>query len=557
MDNRTLTYYSCNADQVAGRYAISAGGVAQRFVHTFEKGTRVLDIGCGSGRDLNILLENGCDAEGVDPCRELLDEGMKLYPAIVDRVQVDSLPGLETVEDDSFDGVVCSAVLMHVPEEQLFDAIYSIRRVLREDGRLLLSVPIRNEELDDADHRDVHGRLFTDVPPEKHRFLFERVGFRLLNNWWDTDSLGRGDRVWATMLFSLESVDGARSLDTIESILNRDKKTATYKLALFRALSEIATTQYNLAEWRSDGNVGVPVDVIVDKWLEYYWPIVASDTFIPQINGERIDAGKPIAFRAALHELTGLYKGRGDQAAFFVDVRSNSLPQKMVPIVRQLRGKVRDTIVKGPVYYSGGGGSATFVYDNATKHIVFSADLWRELSLMGSWIIDATILRWAELTSRISHGEIQPSTVIDQLLTVPIPEREVGAARGIYEQLADKVCVWSDRPIHRSFDVDHAIPFFLWHNNDLWNLLPAVAAVNNQKRDRLPERELVTARKDCIVYYWEQLQRSYPVRFEYEASRFTGGRLENETNWENKLFSVFAEAIEVTAIQRGVERWRP
>ena len=73
MDNRTLTYYSCNADQVAGRYAISAGGVAQRFVHAFEKGMRLLDIGCGSGRDLNLLLESGYDAEGVDPCLELLE----------------------------------------------------------------------------------------------------------------------------------------------------------------------------------------------------------------------------------------------------------------------------------------------------------------------------------------------------------------------------------------------------------------------------------------------------------------------------------------------------
>jgi len=49
-------------------------------------------------------------------------------------------------------------------------------------------------------------------------------------------------------LFVLES-QGSRSLDQIESILNRDKKDATYKPALFRALAELATTSYHAAIW--------------------------------------------------------------------------------------------------------------------------------------------------------------------------------------------------------------------------------------------------------------------------------------------------------------------
>lgn len=33
------------------------------------------------------------------------------------------------------------------------------------------------------------------------------------------------------------------------------------------------------------------------------------------------------------------------------------------------------------------------------------------------------------------------------------------------------------------FAIDHVIPFALWHNNDIWNLLPAAPAVNTQKSD--------------------------------------------------------------------------
>lgn len=44
-----------------------------------------------------------------------------------------------------------------------------------------------------------------------------------------------------------------RSIDRIESVLNRDRKVATYKLALFRALAEIGMTRYNQVRWVSLG----------------------------------------------------------------------------------------------------------------------------------------------------------------------------------------------------------------------------------------------------------------------------------------------------------------
>ncbi|MFO1489432.1 MAG: hypothetical protein U1F77_05495 [Kiritimatiellia bacterium] len=47
------------------------------------------------------------------------------------------------------------------------------------------------------------------------------------------------------MLFEKLAANADRPLDQVESVLNRDKKDATYKLALFRALAEIAQTQYN------------------------------------------------------------------------------------------------------------------------------------------------------------------------------------------------------------------------------------------------------------------------------------------------------------------------
>ena len=107
------------------------------------------------------------------------------------------------------------------------------------------------------------------------------------------------------------------------------------------------------------------------------------------------------------------------------------------------------------------------------------------------------------------------------------------------------------------FRRDHAIPFALWHNNDLWNLLPAHPRVNNRKRDCLPEKDLVTHRKDGIIYYWQRLRGAMPARFDAEANRLAGMDLNRERNLETRLFTRFRDAIEYTAIQRSWQRWQP
>jgi SAM-dependent methyltransferase/SOS-response transcriptional repressor LexA len=556
MDARTNQYYRDHAANVASAYVAAGSAAARLFPVAFPAGSRVLDIGCGSGRDLSALLEAGCDAMGVDASEAMLREAIRLHPSLASRVTLDTLPLLASILDASCDGVLCWAVLMHLPEEHLFDTVFNLRRVLKQGGRLLISTPLTGPVVDPATLRDRDGRLFNGVTPENFRFLLEKAGFRQLNRWDDNDSLGRTDRRWATQLFVLEG-SGSSSLDQIEAILNRDKKDATYKPALFRALAELATTSYHAARWLPEGRVAIPIGLIADKWLEYFWPLFESPTFIPQKRGEKPQCLKPVAFRAELDALIALYRSMGGLSGFTVAHRADSMAVDTKALHRRLHSKLCDTIRSGPVHYSGGGGSGTFGYDRLSRCVVMSADLWRELSVMGNWIVDATVLRWAELTADISQGALKPSQIIDQLLTPAIEERDVHGARSVYQALADKVCVWTDRALRIEFDVDHAIPFALWRNNDLWNLLPASPAVNNQKRDRLPSRDLLHSRKDCIVHYWALLRQTHAIRFEFEISKLAGPGLARSGNWENRLFNTVAEAIEFTALQRGVERWQP
>lgn len=217
MDKLTVQFYADHASAMAARYAAVESAAARHYHEVFGTGARILDVGSGSGRDLQALLDAGFDAEGVDACEALLMEASRRYPALAGRLHRDFLPELGTIPDASFDGVLCWAVLMHLPVERLFDTLFNLRRVLRRGGRLLISTPLQGPGLDPATHRDRDGRLFNGVSPEQFQFLFEKVGFRRLNRWDELDSLDRPDRTWATQAFVLAG-QGSRSLETIKAI---------------------------------------------------------------------------------------------------------------------------------------------------------------------------------------------------------------------------------------------------------------------------------------------------------------------------------------------------
>jgi SAM-dependent methyltransferase len=558
MDEKTASYYAKHASRLANAYSRAHDDYFRRLDDAFRECHRILDVGCGTGRDCLHFLNKGKDAFGADPSDEMLAEAKAGFEKAKqdwhERLHHAALPKLEPFKDGSFDGVLCSAVLMHLPEEEIFDAVYGLRRVLRHGGVLVISIPEKRDDVDAESHRDTEGRLFTDLPPAKLELLFERVGFRVENRWISTDSVHRPSILWRTMV--LRRLDDARDrpLHLVEGILNRDRKVSTYKLALFRAMSEIAQTQSHLARFTQDGKVSIPNQAIAEKWLLYYWPIFASHSVIRQGTSS---AGADVAIRREMKPLISHYAKRGGLAAFYVEWRSGSMNPTANRLASQALAKLKSTIWSMPVQHAGGGKYDILQYDREEKSIVMDASLWRELCLTGNWIQDATVLRWAELTEQINRGTVKASTVVDCLLNVPNEERNVADARKFYADWNENFCVWTDRKLAERFEVDHAIPFSLWRNNELWNLLPASSHANQQKRDKLPTYELLQQRRDRIIHCWRGLDGAFGVRFRNEAQSLMGRQPMDRLRWEIQLFNRFVEAIETTATQRGAERWEP
>ena len=559
MDDQTKAFYATCAKRVDDAY--SRAEVAKDLLSVFGDCQKILDVGCGNGRDLAALLRGGKDAYGVDAvpamvqvtAASLATQGISTQG----RLFAAELPDLSLFAEAEFDGVLCSAVLMHLAEENLFDAIYSIRRILRPGGRLRVSVPSRRADVDPRTRRDTDGRLFTDLAPAKLRLLLERVGFSLVEARLSNDSLGRADVEWWIGDFTRLDDAGDRPLHLVESILNRDKKDATYKLALFRALAEIAQTQSHLAAYTLEGKVKIPLPTIAEKWVLYYWPIFESELFIPQRTNERSGQGQGVAIRKPLDVLIRHFQGSGGLTGFYSDWKGGRLTEDAQRFFSRALSQFQSTIHTMPAKHAGGGHYKVFQYDPQDKSLVMDGALWRELCLMGSWIRDATILRWAEQTEIFAKGSVKASHVIDRLLLAPDQGRNVNEAQKFFASLPSRPCVWSQRELGgKDFDVDHAMPFSYWRNNDLWNLFPASPEINAKKSDKLPTYRQLHGSKEIIIDYWHGLDGAMGVRFEREAQSLLGRDPFRKGNWETLLFSRFVEAFELTANQRGAERWQ-
>ncbi|MDF5722171.1 MAG: hypothetical protein PUP91_17125 [Rhizonema sp. PD37] len=89
----------------------------------------------------------------------------------------------------------------------------------------------------------------------------------------------------------------------ISNILKHDLKETSYKIALVRAINDVVLNFSNLRNLRSD--VAVPLRVLAEFWVAYYWPFVKPNEPILQGRRRRLKnrLRDDILFRSELTEL--------------------------------------------------------------------------------------------------------------------------------------------------------------------------------------------------------------------------------------------------------------
>ena len=191
MDVPTLLYYDKNAQSLANRYEMAEMGYTHRnLLRHLPEGGRVLEIGCGSGRDAFFLLNHGYEVTVVVASSEMLRAAIATHPELAGRIYHAPipLPSEHPLLNVSFNALVMIATVMHISDQDLFECVSQIGRLLEPNGILFISTSIGREGF--TEDRDSEGRIYVERQPDELQLLFERLGFRLIANYQNEDFLG-------------------------------------------------------------------------------------------------------------------------------------------------------------------------------------------------------------------------------------------------------------------------------------------------------------------------------------------------------------------------------
>lgn len=186
--SKTLDYYNKNADSfVNGTINVNMEHLYEGFLSKLKSSGKILDLGCGSGRDSKHFISKGFDVVAVDGSEELC----KMASEFIGRDVLHMLFNNLNFENE-FDGIWACSSLLHVPADELPDVFSKIERALKPGGIFYASFKYG------AFSGERNGRFFTDLTEKS----FEELALR--NKKWEVTSMhitsdarpGRDDEKW-------------------------------------------------------------------------------------------------------------------------------------------------------------------------------------------------------------------------------------------------------------------------------------------------------------------------------------------------------------------------
>lgn len=184
MDYKKFNKYYSHRAKILGKQN-GANTLPFNFIRRqVKKGLRIVDVGCGRGMYLIPLSDSGEDILGLD----YNESNVNLLQANNYKVtQCDCL--IEIPFEKTFDVALCCEMLEHFKKEQALNILSNIWKALKKNGKLIVSVPFKEDFAKNMDvcpnceclfHR--HGHLQTFNSLSELTDLVEARGFEYLDH---------------------------------------------------------------------------------------------------------------------------------------------------------------------------------------------------------------------------------------------------------------------------------------------------------------------------------------------------------------------------------------
>ncbi len=189
--NTTMNFYNNNANEYCAQTVGSDMSQSrEQFLAHLPVGARILDAGCGSGRDAKVFMEQGYMVTALDGSYAMCQMAEKHTDLPVLHMSFDEIEFKE-----EFDGIWACASLLHVPKADMENILSKLRNALVPDGVIYASFKYGEGE------RTVDGRFFNDYNENSLRMEFESCGFNVIEIVVTEDV--RGDRtgeMWVNVI---------------------------------------------------------------------------------------------------------------------------------------------------------------------------------------------------------------------------------------------------------------------------------------------------------------------------------------------------------------------
>ncbi len=202
----TIDWYNHNAEEYA-RITLKGASPEElaEFVAMLQPNSKVLDAGCGSGRDTNLLSEAGMNAVGLDLSEGLIKVARKLFP---DGNFIEGNMLKLPFPDKSFDGVWAHASLLHFEtQDDVIRALSEFSRILKPNGVIHVLVKAQtsnNKTAVVSDSLSKHDRFFQYFDQNEIKEILTKTGFEIskLEQYKETDRnpSGRPEVEWILSL---------------------------------------------------------------------------------------------------------------------------------------------------------------------------------------------------------------------------------------------------------------------------------------------------------------------------------------------------------------------